>query len=190
MIEFVTVTPGQPIVTVPEAKLHLRVDMNADDTLIGALIDAAQQYVEDVLCWRALTPRTVRATFDGWHAPDLWLPMPPVVSVASVSVVDNEVPPVVVDPGVYRLDAELGRVQFWGTGLEAAGAPGRIAVEYECGYATPPAWGRAAVLLMVGHLYENRETVVVGAGVTGMEVPLGVVALAAAYRAWRPGGAV
>jgi hypothetical protein len=40
-------------------------------------------------------------------------------------------------------------------------------------------------LLLIGHLYENREAVASGAGVASAELPLGVRALLAPYRAWR-----
>jgi uncharacterized phiE125 gp8 family phage protein len=179
-----------PCVTVAEAKQHLRVEITDDDTLIAALIDAAQGHVEEVLAWQALTPRDYAASWDTWNGSEVWLPMPPVSEVTGVSIVDDEEGIVtVIDLDFVALDKGLGRIRLYGSAADP-GAAGRLHVEYTAGYATAPGWARAAVLLLVGHLYENREGVVVGAGVSAIEAPLGVVALAEAHKAWRPGGAI
>jgi uncharacterized phiE125 gp8 family phage protein len=180
-----------PCVTTAEAKQHLRVDIADDDLLIGALVDAAQGHVEQVLAWRALTPRTYSVSYDTWNGYNVYLPMPPISAITSVSIVDDEGgTSVVLDPLKVKLDKELGRLRMTGSTVNGGGAAGRLVVVYSAGYTVVPGWARAAVLLLTGHLYENREGVVVGAGVSAIEVPLGVVDLAAAHKAWRPGGAL
>jgi uncharacterized phiE125 gp8 family phage protein len=149
--------------------------------------------VGTVLAWRTLQTTTWRATFDTWDGACVYLPLPPVQSVTAVAIVDDSVaPPVVVtlDLANTALDKELGRLWFHGAAAGGGGAAGRLRVDYVAGYTVLPPWARSAVLLLVGHLYENRETVVIGAGVTAIDVPFGVDALASAQRAWRPGGAI
>jgi len=189
-LELTGSTPAA-VVTVAEAKQHLRVEIADDDALITALIDAAQGHVEEVLAWRALTAREYKASFDTWNGREVWLPMPPVQAVGGIVILDDEtLEEVEIDLLNVSVDKNLGRVRFYGDAIDGGGAAGRLVVEYTACYTTPPGWARAAVLLLVGHLYENREGVVVGAGVSAIEVPLGVADLAAAHKAWRPGGAV
>ena len=192
MIEYSIVGAAPvPCVTLAEAKSHLRVEITDDDLLISALVEAAQSHVEEVLCWQSLTPRVYAASFDAWSGTEIYLPMPPVQAVATVSMVDDEggiTTP--IDPDFVALDKGLGRLRMYGGAVDGGGAAGRLHVEYTAGYLAPPGWGRAAVLLLVGHLYENREGVIIGAGVSAIEAPLGVVDLAASHKAWRPGGAI
>jgi len=185
MIELqIEVEPIDQGVTLAEAKQHLRVEFSDDDLLIQSLIIAARQQIEESLVWRSFTPRTYRATFDTWNGSEVWLPMPPVSAVLVVSVVDDGVPAVVVDPGGYVLDSNLGRVRFYGDGVNAGGAAGRLQIDYAAGYDAAPGWAKAAILLQVGNLYENREAVVVGAGVSAIQIPQALEALTLPWRAY------
>jgi len=185
MIELVLqIEPTDQGVTLAEAKQHLRVEFSEDDALIEALIVAARQQIEESLVWRSFTPRTYRATYDYWNGSEVYLPMPPAVAVLAVAVVDDGVPDVVIDPDVYVLDVGLGRLRFYGEGT--GGAAGRLRVDYSAGYATAPGWAKAAILLQVGNLYENREAVVVGAGVSAIEIPQALQALTLPWRAYAP----
>jgi len=186
VIELATeIEPTDQGVTLAEAKQHLRVEFNDDDALISALIIASRQQIEETLVWRALTPRTYRATYDTWNGSEVWLPMPPAVAVLAVSVVDDGVPDVVVAPTGYVLDPNLGRLRFYGDG--AGGAAGRLQIDYTAGYDAAPGWAKAAILLQVGNLYENREAVVVGAGVSAIQIPQALEALTLRWRAYQLG---
>lgn len=194
MIEIVVVTPPMgEIIALDEVKAHLRVDQDFDDLLIAAQVAAAAAHIAEVLCWRTLQPTELQATFDCWDGREVWLPMPPVTSLTSVELVDeNEFPDVVTDVDLdwCRLDVGLGRVRMYGHAVGGNGAAGRLRIVYTAGYATLPTWARQAILLLTGHYYENREAVVVGAGVSAMEIPQAVMDLCQAHMAWRPGGAV
>ena len=181
--------PTDQGVTLAEAKLHLRVDFADDDALIENLIVAVRQQIEETLCWRALTPRTYLATFDAWNGSEVLLPMPPALAVATVAVVDESDYPfdvVTIDPISYVLDKSLGRLRFYGDGVDGGGAAGRLQVTYTAGYDVAPGWAKAAILLQVGNLYENREAVVVGAGVSAIQIPQALEALTLPWRAYRP----
>ena len=188
----VVTPPVPPLIALAEVKSHLRVGIDDDDALIAAYTEAARVYVEETLTWRALSTRTLRVYFDAWNGHFVYLPYPPIQMVTQVTILDDENGTgVTLNPADYVIDRDLGRLRFFGDAIHGGGAPGRLGVIYSCGYQTgelpAPLW--AAALLMVGHLYENRESVVVGAGVSAVAIPQGVEALALPYRAWQAGGA-
>ena len=191
-LEVVTPPTGE-IIPLADVKAHLRVGHNLDDVLIGSYVAAAAVQVGAVLSWRTLQETEYSATFDAWNGVVVYLPYPPVQVVGAIEIVDNSQNPpavVAVDLASTALDKELGRVWFYGGAVNGGGAPGQLRIRYTAGYATLPDWARQAILLLTGHYYENRESVVVGAGVVGVAIPQAVDDLALAHKAWRPGGAV
>ena len=192
--------------TLVEAKAHLRVDVTDDDALITGLIIAARQYVEQ-RCWCALLNQTWIVGLETWpnDAPRLsmlnpvlqlsssrWaalrLPMTPLLmrpTITAVRYQNRAASPLVLASTVYSIwptgELALGYGQSWPGDL----LPWSIEVEYVVGYgataASVPAPLLAAVKLMLGHLYENREAVTVGAGVSTMVTPLAVDSLLALY---------
>ena len=87
MSSLVLVTPPatEPI-TLTIAKLHLRVDATTEDDLITTLIAAARQYLE-AFTHRAFITQTWDYKLDGFPCDGgpLELPMPPAISVTSVT---------------------------------------------------------------------------------------------------------
>ena len=164
-----TVAPEVAPVSLAEAKTHLRVDFTDDDTLIGALIDAATAHVDGYtgILARALVTQTWRQDFCDWPGDRvLRLPLAPVASVESVKYFDAaNVETTVAESGNYALleDARGPYIKF--TSDFAAPAlyderDDRIRVTFVAGYggaAEVPAAIRAAVLLIVGDLYKNRD---------------------------------
>ena len=115
--------PTNPVVTLEDAKNHLRVMHDDEDWLISSLVDAATAHLDGVggVLGRALSPQTWDAVFCGSSAGDL--PLGPVIS---------RQPPVTVDD--------------------------ETTVRFVAGYASGvPAPIKAAILLHVGTLYQNRE---------------------------------
>ena len=191
-LEVVTPPTGE-IIPLATVKAHLRVGHNLDDSLIQSYVAAAAVQVGTVLSWRTLQQTEYSATFDEWNGVSVYLLYPPVLVVGAIEIVDSsENPPAVaaVDLASTALDKDLGRVRFYGDAVGGGGAPGLLRIRYTAGYATLPDWARQAILLLTGHYYENRESVVVGAGVAGVSIPQAVEDLALAHKAWRPGGAV
>lgn len=167
--------PSTAPVSLIEAKAHLRVDHNEDDDLIGTLIGAAVGHLDGWtgILGRCLVAQTWRQDYDAF-APALCLPLAPVMSVTSVTD-DGE--PVAGESYDLETDAAGSSVVRFADGVSLVGP---ISVTYVAGYADVPAPIKAAILLMIGHWYANREAVAVGVAVETL--PMAADALLAPYR--------
>lgn len=171
--------PAMEPVSLEEAKTHLRVDVSDDDALIENLISASRRTFEQINR-RTLYTTTWRLKLDGWPRQSyITLPRPPLASVTSISVKDQEGAATTWNASNYIVESERtpGRVylaygQSWPD--QTLYPTGAITVTYVAGWATVdaiPAEYKAAILLLLGHLYENREAVVV-TGAVPKEIPL------------------
>lgn len=173
--------PTQEPVTVAEAKAWIRVDASTEDAVVGNLITAARQYVERQ-AQIAIMPQTWRAQFDAWPEaepdgrgaflpPSLLLPRPPLVSVASLKYYPADgSAQVTMDAEEFQVDdvSYPGRVaplpdESWPT--LASGRLGAVQIDYQAGYADAaavPMCIKQAILLIVAHWYEHRESVLTG----------------------------
>jgi len=183
-----TKAPEVEPVTLAETKRHLRVDDPDDDALIENLITAAREHVEEV-CRRQLLTATWILSLPGFPAGGgaIRLPRPP-CQEAEVKYVDSigttQELTAVTDYQVTADDWTAEVSPAYGKSWPAARAvPEAVLVEFEAGYgdegANVPASIRAAILLLVGHLYENREAT---AGEALKVVPMAVDSLLAPYR--------
>ncbi len=181
------VPPAAEPVTRDEAKAHLRVTDTAEDALIDRLIAVARQAAE-AHTQRAFLAQTFRLARDAW--PDvlcLSLPRPPLVAVDAVRLYDADGNATVWSASSYSVDIRWTPGRLCLKSGWTWPAPGRrqggIEIDFQAGYganaADVPAALRQAVLMLVGHLYENREAI---AGETAIEVPAGAAALLAPYR--------
>ena len=112
-----------------------------------------------------------------------------IVKYVDVDGVEQTLAETVYSVNQFRAPGEVGLAynQSWPPARNEQGA---IRVTYTAGYNIPgtspageyplPAAIRAAMLLLIGNWYENREAVVVGATVA--ELPLGVQSLLQPYR--------
>lgn len=183
--KLITAPDSEPV-TLTEAKAHLRVDGTDDDTLISALIVAARQGAEHST-GRALMPQTWELALDEFED-EIDLPNPPLISVTSVKYTDSDGVEQTIDAADYQVDSHSAPARLlpaygleWPTSREQANA---VLVRYQAGYAdaaSVPQEIKAWMLLRVGLLYENRESV--AAGVTLSELPH-VDRLLDAYRVW------
>lgn len=158
--------------TLAEAKNHLRVDGAEDDALIALLITSARQACETIQR-RSIVTQVFDLTVDDWPADGvLVLPNPPLVSVGSITYLDSGGSTATLSASSYRVIAGTpGRVVLTDPFPSLYGEPGQITVRFTAGYASAsavPAATRVAILLLVGHHYANRETVVTGAIATKM----------------------
>jgi uncharacterized phiE125 gp8 family phage protein len=160
--------PAQPVVSLEEAQVHLRSEIAEESALIMSLVAAATAQAE-AFCRRRFVTQHWRATFDGFPAGALVLPHPPLQSVEAVTYVDPAGVVQTLDEAAYvvRTAETPGEiVPAYGTSWPAVRRQvDAVSVEFTCGYGAPedvPESIRRAVLLIVGTLYANRETVVTG----------------------------
>ncbi len=156
------VTPPDPVVSLAEAKDHLRVRHTAEDALITGMVAAATSHIDGPGGWlgRAVGVQTLEAALPTWSAAENFtLPYPPLIDIVSITYRDAQRQTVTVPADRYEvidgLVEAVGDVA-WGS---ARGADNGLRVRYQAGYAILPASIRAAILLMVGDLYRNRDTV-------------------------------
>jgi len=154
--------PAEPI-SLSEAKTHVRVDTDDEDLYIASLITAARELVESTID-RALAPQTLALYLDTFPPGAIELARPPLQSVTGVSYKDCNGATVTLTPNTdYLVDADspTGRIvpaygKAWPSFTPWPVNP--IKVEYSAGTAECPAPIRHAMLLMVGHMYANRES--------------------------------
>lgn len=161
-----TATPVTEPILLAAAKLHCRVDIAADDDLITALIVSARQYCERIT-GRTFASRNMTASYDGfpWYGQDFIIPFSPVTAVSSVKYwsVDG-VDTTMTLATDYRLDLNVvpARIRLpvtksvW---VDTAYVDDAVRVSFTAGAATTPAAAKQAMLLLIGHWYEHRESV-------------------------------
>jgi len=199
-LKLITAPTSEPL-TLEEAKAHLRVDHDDEDTLIYALIVAARQGAEHIteralmtqtwelaLDWFPCVPyRRVEWKHDRLLADAINIPKPPLVSIVSVKYIDTEGVQQTLDSSAYLLDShrEPARILSvyatdWPDTREQANA---VLIRFTCGYAdaaSVPQEIKQWMLLQIGMMYENRESVAAG---TISEIPY-VDRLLDPYRFW------
>lgn len=157
----VTAPATQPV-TLAEAKLHCRVDHTDDDALIEGLIAAATGHLDGWtgILGRAIITQTWRQDFPGFGC-KLRLPLAPAASISAVTYHDGDNAEQTLDDAVYGLfiDAAgpyvaLRPDQTW---PGAYNRPDAVSVEYVAGADDVLPAIKAAILLLIGHWYVNRD---------------------------------
>ena len=183
-----TSAPAVEPVTLTEAKAHLRVDTDAEDTLIGSLIVTSRLHVEAAM-GLALVSQEWSWYLDAWPPGSaVALPLRPVESIAAVRLYDAAGTAAALDPTGYLLDGAGACPRLVRLGAPVWPEPARIAngieIAFTAGYglaaADVPAPIRHAILLLVAHWHEHRSPVEEGA--PAAPVPDMVSELLAPYR--------
>lgn len=191
MALFLATAPTAEPLTLADAKLHLRIDTSTtdEDALVTALIQAARETVE-TYTHRAIPAQTWDLKLDGFTAHEyfedgaIWLPKPPVSSVTSVTYLDgagasqtwtattgwlSDLP-----TGPWARRARI--YPAFGVSWPATyGVPNAVTIRFVAGYTSVPEAIKAGMKLLIGHWYQNRETVITGT--IAQELPVTVAAL-------------
>lgn len=152
-------------VTLEQAKLHLRVDADDEDTLIGALIVAAREWVENYT-GLLLVQRPVTVNF-GAFCGRMELNVWPIATAPGLAVTYTDAAgatQTVAGARVRGAARPAAIVPAFGAVWPSASSD-PVTVTITAGYADPadvPASLVAAMLLIVGNLYASRESDVVG----------------------------
>ena len=181
---YVLITPpaAEPV-TLADAKLHLRVDVTDDDTLISSLITAARMQAETIT-QRQFVTATWQLVLDAFPGPNLMgtpygvpfsvprhailLNKSPVQSVASIQYLDTGGVLQTMDPATYVVDTstEPARItpvfgRIWPISLPQIGA---IQITFVAGYGAAsavPAGIASWMKIRIGSLYQHREEVAI-----------------------------
>lgn len=165
-LTLVTAPTTEPL-TLQQAKNHLRLDHDEDDSLLRNLITTAKAYVEGQT-HRALITQTWDYAIDyGWpygaHGRSIRLPLNPVASITSISYVDSS-----GNSQTLAADQYTATTRQHGSFIVPAYdvswpdvrcVPDAITVRFVAGEADCAPQLRQAVTILVTHLYENREAV-------------------------------
>jgi len=180
-------------ISLSEAKLHIRKATDDEDELIESLIKAAREDAEN-FTGRALATQTFEYILDEFPDGEITLPMPLLQEVLSIKykdkdgleaewaaenyIADSDSEPAVIIPAYGK--------SYPTNTLYPIGA---IRIKYKAGYicdgVTPahliiPEIIKQALKLIIGHLYENREEVLIGK--TAVKIPLSAESLLGPYR--------
>lgn len=178
----IATAPTAEPVSLADAKAHLRTipgDTSEDAYVIAPLITAAREYCENIT-GRAFAAQTIEAYPDRF-APIIELPRSPVISVTSVVYTDADGNEATMDAGDYLVDS--GRIAFKKIPSFNPAMLNPIKITYTAGFESVPRTVRQAMLLLIGHWYENRDAVVVGA-VASIKLEIAVKNLLNQNRAW------
>lgn len=173
--------PAEEPLTLAELKVHLREDGTEQDALITSLIIAAREHVEGFL-GRKLVTQTWDLTVDSFTGNSIVIPYAPLQSITSVKYLDGAGVQQTLATTEYVVDTTqqpgrifLGYDKYWPTVQTRENA---VVVRFVAGYGLAvavPESIKAAIKLLVGSWYENREAVNVGNIVN--KVPMAVESL-------------
>lgn len=174
------ITPPEPLVTLAEARAHLRDPDVLENDLISSYIDAASGWIDGPAGWlgRSFGAQTLELQTDVFDLCDR-LPFGPVTSITSVKYIDAAGVEQTVSDSVYHTAADRLVLRHGAAWPSVRGDEGGVRIRYVSGGTVPPQ-ARQAVLLLVGQWFRNRSSVVVGT--IGSELPFGVEALLSPLR--------
>jgi len=178
------ITPAAAVIDLPTLKAHLRVDHSFDDSIISAYLQAAMAYAQHYT-GAAIGEQEVEVALDGFPCGAISLPLAPASSLVSIIYVDEQALEQTLPPSAYSLDnyglshwAMSAAGSDWPATYEAANV---VRVRYMAGSAALDPAVKAALMLLVGHLYENRQE---ATEKKLSSVPLGVNALLDTVKVW------
>lgn len=179
-----TVAPASPVITLAEAKKHLRVYHNDDDADIAELVEAATASIEGPNgIGVALMSQTWRLSLD-YFPRQIVVPLGPVSQIVGIEYVRED--GTTGTATSWRVDFDSQPCRIWPPYDESWPVsrcePGAVKVTFTAGFAVVPSDLKAALKLIVGHLYEHREAVTPDAA---KDLPMGVSSILERYRVGR-----
>lgn len=186
MAELLSGPAAEPL-TRAEAKAFLRVETDAEDPLIDALIAAARRHVE-AESGRILMDQTWRVSLDRWPLRGVIpAPVAPVRTILEATVAAADGTPVALPEGALALVGDrapalirVSPAQVSAPLVSHGGIVITLLADYGADASGVPADLVQAVRLMLAHLYEHRD----GPG-DATALPAAVRALIAPYRVVR-----
>ena len=185
----ITAPTSEPI-SLSLARLHLRLDTSGspashpDDAIVQSLITAVRQNAEDYTGLK-IASGTFEVRADSFDDLEISLQTWPVSGITSVSYVDLDGATQTLASSEYTLDTYTRPARLKATTTFPAAK--EVTVRFTAGFTdgqSPnqypfPKSIESAMLLMLGHLYDNREAV---SNIQSYERPLGATYLLNPYR--------
>ncbi|GIW49013.1 MAG: hypothetical protein KatS3mg079_489 [Caloramator sp.] len=172
--------PTDEVVSLEEAKSHLRIDGDDEDILIFSYIKAAREYAE-IFTGRSFVGKTYEyITNPKEKYSYVELPMPPLIEVLEVLCVDKNNQELKLNEGYdyYVLKGYDESLIYpsleRGWPKETLDRFGSIKIKYRAGYTDAPMPVKQAILILTSHFYENRENLTTK---DYKEIPFGVSSL-------------
>lgn len=177
------ITPPAQVIPTPDLVSHVRAPDDSEGPLLVAYLGAALGYAEHYT-GRSFGSQTLELALDAFPAGAIDLPQGPVTAITSIKyrhwATNVET---TLDPSAYSLDdygLQCRVVPALNTEWPATdGSTNALKIRYVAG-ALPDAV-RSALLLTVGHLFENRENT---APLSLQELPMGAKALLDTVKVW------
>lgn len=168
--------------------MDLKIDSTDEDNLLTILIKASRETVE-MRTGRSLITQTRVMKMDYFPCTDIIrIPNGPVQSITHVKYYDQDEVLQTLDSGDYWVDtdSDIARVIVKDSWPSTEDMPNAVIITYVCGYGAAgsnvPAPLRKAMLFILGHMYENRQNVIVSGSSTGvLEIPMGAEYLMSNY---------
>lgn len=177
--------PATEPLTYAEVKAFLRLNDDSEQTFVTTLITIARQIVEGQT-WRPLISQSWALQFDKSEL-NLFISninKAPIISIDTVSYYDTDNVLQTLSPTLYETDIYGNPARFRLKSIPSVyDRMGALIVNFVCGYTNAAAVPQAikqAMLLIIGHLYENRQDVVTGTQVN--EIPMASRYLLEPYR--------
>lgn len=177
------------MITIDEVKAHCRIDHDDEDGLLASLVSAALRTLENQTGQAFAKVDGAEMVLDTLPhgVGGIELAWTPVRAVRSVVCVDSQGAELSLSEAELFLDQRGVYPTLYPVSEWPAVQPKRASVKIvaDIGYEELPPDVRAAALLIIGHLYENREAVVIGT--IASELPMAVEHLIQPYRILRVG---
>ena len=140
------------VVTLTQAKLHLKVSSTAVDTVLQIYLDACENWIAEELGIGLTSVAVIGERVDGGMS-ILYLERGP---VAVITTVTDKYDDSLVDPDEYLLvergiAREVDQTMLWDGGLR------RYEVDYKGGYTALPKGLVLVILQLVARAYKNRD---------------------------------
>lgn len=181
-LKLVTAPAAEPVSST-EAKTHCRITGTDQDSVITILIAAAREMAESITR-RALITQTWDLYLDRFSRV-IDIPLPPLQSITSISYTDTNGDSQTASSSLYETDLAGNRVilkddQDWPDTLLHENS---VIIRFVAGYGTAgtdiPQPVKQAILMLIGHYYENRE---ISAPIQISRVPMAADWLLGPYR--------
>lgn len=202
-LNLITDAASEPLDVDTEVKPHLRLEtaFTDEDAMLAALVTVARQKLENETN-RAFLTQTWDLILDRFPCGsrknprgDIYIPRGDLLAINAneFKYVDDSGAANVIDSAIYDVDTDMkpGRV-FLKTGQAWPAAvlypASAVRLRFDCGFGADVEdvpWAiKQAILLTIGHYYENRENTVISEKVSvgSIEIPEGASALVGPYR--------